>query len=482
MKQLLFIFLLTIPFIAMGQDCNCESNFNWAKKTFEENDAGFAYALENKGEEAYKRHNESFYEKVLSITDPGECAETIFQWLTFFRSSHIGIRKLTQQQQASDAKASNEQEIIEKFKDWQTKKVNLNEFQEYLSSKKKHDIEGIWVSDPYGIGIKKFGKEYLGFIIKADGLYWREGQIKLKINEDGSAEFYMKDHSPRNFERAELMGKNYLEMGFVSLERKFPKLEDEPHIKRYNKALSAEKPYFEEIDENTAMLRIPSFSASERADIESIISENEERILKTPNLIIDLRNNGGGSDASYRKLLPFLYTNPIRTVGVEFWSTPLNNQRMLDFINDEEYNFPEEEKAWAKEAYDTLSNHIGEFVNLDTSVVSITTYDTIYPYPQNIGIIIHENNGSTTEQFLLAAKQSKKVKLFGTTTYGVLDISNVYFLKSPCEEFELGYCLTRSMRIPDMTIDEKGIQPDYYIAKDIPKYEWIKFVADRLNH
>jgi len=86
-----------------------------------------------------------------------------------------------------------------------------------------------------------------------------------------------------------------------------------------------------------------------------------------------------------------------------------------------------------------------------------TTLDTVYEYPKNIGIIINENNGSTTEQFLLAAKQSKKVKLFGTTTMGVLDISNMHFVQSPCEEFKLGYCLSKSMRIPHMTIDNKGI-------------------------
>lgn len=27
--------------LVLGQDCNCESNFQWVKKTFEENDAGF---------------------------------------------------------------------------------------------------------------------------------------------------------------------------------------------------------------------------------------------------------------------------------------------------------------------------------------------------------------------------------------------------------------------------------------------------------
>lgn len=81
----------------------------------------------------------------------------------------------------------------------------------------------------------------------------------------------------------------------------------------------------------------------------------------------------------------------------------------------------------------------------------------------------------------MAAKQSKKVKLFGRTTAGVLDISNMYFVNSPCGELELGYCLSRSMRIPEMTIDDKGIQPDYYMDKTIPVYQWIDFVAESLK-
>ncbi|HVV03736.1 MAG TPA: hypothetical protein VHC96_05900, partial [Puia sp.] len=76
---------------------------------------------------------------------------------------------------------------------------------------------------------------------------------------------------------------------------------------------------------------------------------------------------------------------------------------------------------------------------------------------------------------------SRKVKLFGATTFGELDFSNMYFIPNPCHEFELGYCLTRSMRIPGMAIDGKGIQPDYYLDRSIPRYMWIRFVNDVLN-
>lgn len=484
MKHLFLILSLIIPLLCQAQNCNCESNFNWLKQTFEENDAGFSYALETKGKPAYDNHNEIFAQKAKSIKNSANCSQMLFEWLTFFRSGHIAIRNLGGGNNAATGSEPNDSEIIKQYEDWEKLEVDLSQFEKHLERKKEVDYEGIWESPPYKIGIRKQGQNYVGFIIEADGVYWAKGQVKLRINiEDNkiSSVYYMRDHSPREFDEANILGRNYLQMGFITLKRLSPKFESDPTVEQYFKMISARKPFLEQLNDRTLLLRIPSFSHTEKKEIDSVILANKEKLLETENLIIDLRNNGGGSDGSYKGLLPFLYTNPIRTVGVELLSTPLNNQRMLDFINDPYYEFSEEGKKWAQESYDKLSARIGEFVNLDSTIVEIETYDTVYQYPQNIGIIIHENNGSTTEQFLLAAKQSKKVKLFGTTTQGVLDISNMYFVESPCAEFELGYSLSRSMRIPEMTIDDKGIQPDYYIDKHIPKYEWIEFVNEVLN-
>lgn len=146
-----------------------------------------------------------------------------------------------------------------------------------------------------------------------------------------------------------------------------------------------------------------------------------------------------------------------------------------------EYGFDEAGKKWARSAYEKLEQQLGRFVNFKENSVSMTTFDTIFPMPAKVAIIINRQNGSTDEQFLLAAKQSKKVKLFGTTTRGVLDVSNMYFVSSPCNEFQLGYALTRSMRIPDFTIDSKGIQPDFYIDRSVPPHEWIHFVNNILS-
>lgn len=479
MKTKIILFLLLLSTItSYAQDCNCETNFEWVKKTFEENDAGFKYVLETKGEKAYESHNALFLEKVKSINTLSDCTPILYKWMEFFRSGHIAIRLNTKEVKQTTVVTP------KTYDDWETLVVNQSQFEAQLKKKKEADLEGIWETKPYKIGIKKVGENYIGFIIETEAVEWKKGQVKVKIyteNNSQKAKFYFRDHSEELCNSVQLIGKNYLKIGRFFLNRLSPNFDEDKNIETYYSSVSIQKPYSKELDKNTILLRIPSFDQRYKRAIDSVILSIKPRLLSTENLILDLRNNGGGSDGSFEEIIPLLYTNPIRTVGVEFLSTKQNNQRMLDFINKPEYGMDDDDKKWAKESYDKLSAKLGEFVNLRENIVSEKKLDTITEFPKKVGIIINENCGSTTEQFLLAAKQSKKVKLFGTTTDGVLDISNMYFVESPCKEFTLGYCLSRSMRIPEMTIDEKGIQPDYYIDKNIPHYDWISFVTKILN-
>ncbi len=483
MKQISIIIILLISISGFSQDCTCEDNFNWLKKTFEENDAGFASAIKIKGKIAYKIHNDDYTEKIKHITDANTCLNTMYQWLTFFRTGHIGLTRINNDSNTTTTIPLTDAEIIEKYKNSERLEVNLIAFKKYLDTKSKIGYEGIWKFGDYTIGIKKVKTTYVGFIIEADGLYWTKGQIKFKINADNTTEYYMQNHSINEFTAPRLRGNNYLEIGsgFARLERTYPKLEKDVAIEAYFKQIDAKMPYFEIKDSTTTYLRVPSFHRSHKQAIDSIIVANEAAIKSTPNFIIDIRNNGGGNDSSYNELLPFIYTNPIREVGVGFYSTKLNNKTLYDFLISPEANPTEDSKKWAKEAYDKLSNNLGEYVNIIGEEVRVVTYDTIYKYPKNVAIIINNNNGSTAEQFLLAAKQSKKVKLYGTTTMGALDISNLIAVTSPCKDYEFEYCISRSLRVPEMAIDEKGIQPDFYIDKTIPKHQWLPFIIKTLK-
>ncbi len=255
----------------------------------------------------------------------------------------------------------------------------------------------------------------------------------------------------------------------------------------YERFLKSQKPFIERLNSRTLYLRIPSFNGNEKPLIDSLIAKNINEIGNVENLIIDIRNGTGGNDDSYQNIMPFIYTNPIRMPSVEFLSTPLNNQRMYEMATNTGLaleiglNPTKEQMADFQAKFGILNNHIGEFVNLNSEKVRITKEDTIYKYPKQIGIIINQNNVSTDEQFILEAKQSKKVKLFGRTTKGGLDVSNLNVTFSENKEFVLVYALSRSLRIPNMVVDDIGIMPDYFLDNEIHEKDWIDYVSKILN-
>lgn len=477
MKKII-LFLVLLPSIAFSQDCSCEDNFTWLKKTIEENDAGFQYVVDRKGQGTYENYNADYLKKVKAVTEQSQCVDVLKQWLLFFRSGHLSLSA----PKNNDEK--DKQQVINAYKDWERYPISQAEFKKYLSKVKQSGIEGIWKNETYTIGIIKRKEEYIGFIIDGEDSYWQKGQVKLRLKPalagDGyEGIYYMKDHSTQKLKKIQQIGNNFMSLDWFNFTRVSPQYTDSKSITDYVALITSPVPVASQISDKTFLLRIPTFSGTQKKYIDSLITRYHNSIAKTENLIIDIRNNGGGSDGSFQKLLPYLYTNPIRTIGVDYLSTPLNNKRMEFIIGSGD--FSAEDKEWAKKGLQKLNANIGRFVNLaDDDKVEIYKMDSITAYPKNIAILINENNGSTAEQFLLTAKQSRKVKLFGTTTAGVLDISNMYYVESPCKTLRLGYSLSKSRRIPGMAIDAKGIQPDYYIDSSILPQEWIDFTEQTL--
>lgn len=490
MKSTIFCVVLFFPLLLISQNCDCESNFNWVKKTFEENDAGYQYIIESKGAQAYVVHNQIFLEKTKNISSNQECTEVLNEWLQFFRSGHIGVQYIGTSESESNmvSKNTNNKNTTEER---ETYSADIDKFKTYLDLKQEHDFEGIWKSGAYSIAIKKKGNDYIGFIVASEYEEWNEGDVKLKVFSDGqnhNSVFYMFDRSAVKSNSVSLLGSNNLKIGDIFLVRTYPEIVDNSPYNLYIRSMESSLPFLEVLNNSTLYFRVPSFTGTqEKRAIDSVITANKDKILSTENLILDIRNGTGGADFTYSEIMKLIYTNPIRMPSVEYLSTPLNNKRMLDFSKNEglaiTYNitFSEEERDEFKRHYDLLSKNLGQYVNIYSLDINIKKYDTVYPYPKNVGIIHNKNNGSTDEQFLLEAKQSRKVKLFGEPTAGMIDMSNMNTAESPCGDYLLWYALTKSLRVPGMAIDNVGVQPDYYIDSEIPEHEWVQYVVDVLS-
>ncbi len=487
MKKLLFFFLVLLVAIpSISQTCNCEQNFNWMVKTFSENDAGYKFIVDKKGKEALNAHTSIIQQKVKVVTNPADCQTLLAEWLRFFRGGHIGIN-LNTNNNSSTTNSETPEMIRLKYKNSERIPLTAKKFSEqYSKTTTHHPLEGIWKSKQYTIAIipTKDKSSLVGVVLKADSIYWMPGQIKMKIalkpNSDGyEAEYAMRDHSI-NKTTLTTMGKssNIINMVGSNWSRVYPEtkytLADSIWLK-----METPYPYLNTLSKNTLYLRIPSFNHTQKPFIDSVLKSNDSIIKTTSNLIIDIRYGTGGSDFAYNNIMPYLYSNPIRNVGTRVYATELNAQTFEGYakIYSDTSSSNEQLRTAA-----LMRKNLGKFLGTDSVEVYTDTLETVLPFPKYVAIICNHNNGSTDEQFVFDAKQSKKVKVFGTPTGGMLDFSNVATANSSDGMFQLYYTTTKSYRVPNYCIDDVGIQPDVYLDSTLPEYEWVDFVQSYLEN
>jgi len=240
------------------------------------------------------------------------------------------------------------------------------------------------------------------------------------------------------------------------------------------------------LSDSTYYMRIPGFDSDYSNDV---VTQHWQEIMSRPNLIIDIRNNGGGQDNYYQKLAELIYTNPYESKGVEWYASKGNIKLFEDALRNGELKNGEEGINRTKSLLEAMKKNVGGFVTqpMDNND-SEEMQDTVYQYPKKVGIIINEGNASSAEQFLLAAKNSKKVILFGNrNTAGVLDYSNAVSEEFPSRNFELTFPMTRSQRLPEFPIDNIGISPDIIVPFPATEQlygkldDWVYFVKNYLE-
>ena len=487
MNKLFLLLLLHILlfFNSFSQVCDCEKTFQWMIQTFEKNDAGFQYIIHKNGIDDYDRHTKQYIAKVKNVHLASVCQTLLTEWLHYFRPGHIGFYVKEPQ---ADQSVNTEATIRNRFKNTATVNLNEEELKTLLEKKKnKLPIEGIWSSKGYRIGIVREEKpdtHFIAFILKADSVYWMPKQIKAKLkpvdkNHHFSVEYYKKDHSIE-ITKAELVtiSGSLLNLYNTYWIREYPKVTLSQKENLLIKTNSAEIPFIEKLSEKTLYLRIPSFRMEEKKNIDSILALYDKQITTTVNLIIDIRNGTGGSDQSYRKLLPYLYTQAFRQIGVQLYATELSAQGYDKYAS----LFTDSETVKDCRSVATrMRANLGRFIDQSDHKFNLDSSYQVLPYPRQVAILCNKNNGSTDEQFLLDSKQSKKVKILGRPTGGMLDISNMNEVDSPDGIFELYYCMSKSYRIPDYCIDGVGIQPDVFMDDFIPEEDWIDYAQSYLE-
>jgi hypothetical protein len=459
----LSLFLIT-TYSAFSQTCNCRTELIYIKTKIEKNYAGFHDKVNSHTKASYDEQTALALQRSKAITKPAYCVALMNDWLKFFKDGHIQIGRDRISTDIEKTYLENRRKSLGK--------LNISAAA-LISLARSNGIPGIYQNEDTTLKIavvksKNSFREYAGVVVASKSNNWASGQVvlELKLNSrqhtlDGiwydkytiptSVSFKPTKNNLGNWQR-------------VGTERSAAEIISSVNIS--SQLLSPE----------TLYLKIGTFNQANAKNIDSLFRVNQVYLEKTPNLILDLRNNGGGADFAYRVILPYLYTNTIHTTGADVLATGDNIAGWAAVATTA--GIPPDQKAFIHDLIAKMEKEKGKLVSLaeDQNI----TLDSVKHYPKNIAILINRESASSAEEFLLQATQSRKVVLMGEHTAGVLDYANVRGANFSCMPYMLFWATSKSRRISAGTgIDNVGSQPNIFLK---PEQNWIKAAQAYLEH
>ncbi|HEV7330234.1 MAG TPA: S41 family peptidase [Flavisolibacter sp.] len=482
-KNLAFIFLLTALQLcrpaanAQSTSCSCAESLEFTIRQFEDNYAGFRDKTEGKQKE-YLALTNAARQGANKATEK-ECYQLLESWIAFFREKHAGI--LVRGTPIQFPEKASPDTIRALVSNAIRADISRQEVEAYFRENKHqlHPAEGIWQERTLQYAVlRQPGTDdtFTGMIWKGDSLYWMPQHIrfelKIRPGNELSAIVYSRARMAYKFSAA--IDKNIMILGNDDLrfEKIYPAV-DRPHsLASYQPLLPNLRLAVRAIDSQTMYLGVPAFRFDYKQQLDSLLEAHRNELRSKPYLVIDLRNNGGGSDQLHRSILPLLYTRPIYHKTFQLWVSPANFHTQSDialrFDGDNEKT-----RAYIEK----IRKQVGGFTPL---VIDTIRFNEVLPNPRKVAVLVNRNTGSSAEVFVLKARQSDKVVIMGENTTGVVDYGNMINETLPCHpQWQVYFPILRSGRLPDEKYDETGIAPDVFLKHQ--EGDWIELAKNYLQ-
>lgn len=472
-KKLFFILGILITSSAFAQEsCKCDVALSKLITKIESDYPGFSEKTKDKI--LYGSLKMQLAEEARN-TEPSSCLTVLKKYTSFFRDGHIWINPAT----SINSKGTSSTEFID---------VDIDKFLK-KSKSTKNPLEGIWKNRfewtggvVYEIGItKKSNNEYIGFVIKSNSDFWKPKEVKFKLFPDGKYEFYSFDKTKKTgsytVHENQIIYFKEARSSFIN-EKPISGL-SEPQLQKKVGEFNGFS--IKQLSAKTTLITLPSFDYPFVEIINNMMEDNLDLLNNSENLIVDIRGNSGGTDNAYQKLLPYIMTNSIRTMGVEYLATQTLIDGLESYIKTVKDNKEKESEIIMVRGWITkFEKNLGKFVNVSDNPAAIQDINLAPKAPQNVVIMIDKRVGSSAENFVMKAKQGKKVKVMGTVTSGGLDYAAARFFDFDCHEYLLQLPTFRSLRLPDFPVDNIGLQPDIFMDRFIA--DWMKYAVDYLEN
>jgi hypothetical protein len=478
MKRIfLFVFCMLGSYTLFAQTCPCSDLLGQVISKTESDYAGYIHNVKEKDSSQYVRLKAALKNKAAN-TSFTDCYGVMQQYVGFFHDEHLNIFELPPSPPDSLAANVKTYAVPGNYKELIAKKTE------------KDSIEGIWTTTGYAqIAIIKTGENtFSGVIQQTSAPKWAPGMVKMEIEKTAKNTYnisvYRGDFARLRFEDVHIFKNVFLAMGNYRFAKIWPV---NPEYKYVN-AKDPQLPVIKVIDKNNMLLTVPS-ALIDGNYLDSLLAKNDAIIKSTPNLIIDVRGNGGGNF-----IWGSIYDIANTIVHPEPKKPGVNDLMLMASEDDANYlynmsaYYRQKKDEQATKYYDSI---ISEIRANPGKIIGFSFYrarpDTekrvVYKYPAHIAVIADKAVASAAESFITGLKEtSSKVVLYGDNTHGMIDYSSVNALPvgdKNCEWYYWGYPVFFSTDIKTNPINPTGIKPDIYVPAQ--EKDWVQWVASDFN-
>jgi Peptidase family S41 len=231
-------------------------------------------------------------------------------------------------------------------------------------------------------------------------------------------------------------------------------------------------------DSQTLVIHMPYFEQNYATVYDSLVKANADAFQQVSTLILDIRGNPGGSLRCLAPLMPYVCTGPVDYAdNYRLCSADLiaESQRSLSAFTREGDTT---RAGWQRKYVDSLVRHQGHFWFRPGGE---SPCETVPNSIRNVAILMDHGTRSAAELMVLYFRQSSKVRLFGESTGGAVDYSDLLNYELPHSHFRLWVASSkRAVTSWDPAYDESGIPVNVEVPDSEP--DWVGFVRKYYRH
>ncbi len=287
---LVFVSSLITNLYSQDEDCSCKTDLTFLDSKIRKTPA---YKINKK---TYETSYSTIVKEVTSINSIFDCHSLLNELLISLNDNHSRVYSIdpgvTDEVNSNSEKLS-EFKKSELYNAYPKPNIDLDSLQSVLNTKTKKDIEGIYTRENYmTIGIYKNKDNYKAIILDSESDIWQIGEIIYTLIPFGDD--YLLNIGGGITSKRLIAYTERIENGFFY----FMGFQKDIAQKNYATKTPSEDIYKrEELSNGITYLKIGSFNSwnPTLTNAEKFYKSLEGSLNKR-NLIIDLRNNGGGGD------------------------------------------------------------------------------------------------------------------------------------------------------------------------------------------